>query len=319
MKDRQSILYSLFDVSGVGLEIGASYNPIVPKASGHRIEVLDYTTAEVLREKYRNEPNVDVSRIEEVDYVSDGRSIVEVVGKRNHYDYIVASHNIEHVPDLLGFLRDCQTLLKDTGVLVLAVPHKTRCFDLLQPLSTTGQVLQASLEKRTRHTPGSVFDYEAYSVSCNETPIWTRGERGRIEFGHTLQDARDAFGRAKEGSHYIDIHAWHFVPSSFRLVMHELAELGYIGLRERSFIDTRKGEFFVSMDMKGSGRPVDRLALLKRAQSEYSAALVNPGHLLGSLIRFPAWLLLSGINRFGRRHPLLVQRYRRIVRSVLPR
>jgi hypothetical protein len=51
---------------------------------------------------------------------------------------------------MLGFLKDCETLLKQGGILVLAVPDKRRCFDLLQPLTSTGMILQAHAERRVR-------------------------------------------------------------------------------------------------------------------------------------------------------------------------
>src|SRR5215472_16236774 len=120
---RNELLLSMFDSSGVGLEIAAGFNPLLPKA-GYRVETLDHAAADELRHKYQNDPNVDVAKIEEVDFVADGRPIAEVVGKPGYYDYIVASHVIEHAPDLLGFLKGCETLLKHHGTLVLAVPDK---------------------------------------------------------------------------------------------------------------------------------------------------------------------------------------------------
>ena len=110
--DRKQLLLSLLDLSGVGLEIGPGYNPLVPKSSGGRIETLDHASAAELREKYRSKVGIDLSWVKEVDYISDGRPLVEIINKRCHYDYIVASHVIEHTPDMLGFLKDCETLLK---------------------------------------------------------------------------------------------------------------------------------------------------------------------------------------------------------------
>src|SRR3954469_1220921 len=127
--NRQAVIRSLFDTSGRGLEIGPSYSPIVAKRDGFDIEIVDHASAEELRAKYAQEPNVDASCIEEVDYVWEGRPLTEVTGARGRYDYVVASHVIEHTPDMLGFLEECDGMLKPTGVLVLAVPDKRRCFD----------------------------------------------------------------------------------------------------------------------------------------------------------------------------------------------
>src|SRR5258706_13446087 len=62
--ERKQLLLSLFDLSGVGLEIGPGFDPLVPKSSGRRIETVDHASAAELREKYRNAASVDISRIE---------------------------------------------------------------------------------------------------------------------------------------------------------------------------------------------------------------------------------------------------------------
>jgi 2-polyprenyl-3-methyl-5-hydroxy-6-metoxy-1,4-benzoquinol methylase len=100
-------LRSMFGTRGKGLEIGASHNPLMPKAAGFDVEILDYLDAEGLRRKYAN-AGVDVSAVEEVDYISDGRPMTEVMGDRQRYDWIVTSLVIEHVPDLGAFLVDCE-------------------------------------------------------------------------------------------------------------------------------------------------------------------------------------------------------------------
>ena len=119
-----------------------------------RVETVDHATADQLRQKYKNDSSVDISKIEEVDYVSGGGSISKAIGKTDFYDYILASHVIEHLPDLIGFLKDCESLLKRDGVLVLAVPDKRYCFDILQPLTGTGDLLQAHLEGKIDIPPG---------------------------------------------------------------------------------------------------------------------------------------------------------------------
>lgn len=86
------------DLSGKGLEIGPSFNPVCPKRCGYDVEILDHTDQEGLRQKYQEHTNVASSfdRIEEVDYVWNGEDYRELTGKENYYDYIIASHVIEH-------------------------------------------------------------------------------------------------------------------------------------------------------------------------------------------------------------------------------
>jgi hypothetical protein len=108
---------------GLGLEIGADCSPIAPKKRGFRVHVLDHCDKEALIEKYRPH-GIAVENIEEADFVWDGRPYSERIGRRHVYDWIIASHVPEYTTDLIGFLNDCDSLLKKNGALSLAVPDK---------------------------------------------------------------------------------------------------------------------------------------------------------------------------------------------------
>src|SRR5262249_49306390 len=266
--DRTALMLSQLDLSGIGLEIGPSFSPLVPKSSGRRIETLDHASAAELRERYRNAANVDITRIEEVDYVSDGRPLAEIVNRQGYYDYIIASHVIAHTPDMLGFLKDCEALLKQDGVLVLAVPDKRRCFDVFQSLSSTGMLLQAHVERRTRATPGLMFDSIAYDGLRHGRSGWNFDDDQPLTFAHDLDFARYGFERAVASDTYVDAHLWRFTPSSFRLIVKDLYEIGHLGLREQFFSETDIFEFFISLSRRGPGCPFDRLTLARMTVAE---------------------------------------------------
>ena len=99
------------------------------------VETIDHATREELVDKYRPH-NVDVSQIETVDWVWKGEPLDELLGPERHgaYDFFIASHVIEHFPDLLGFLRNVENLLRVGGVLSLVIPDKRYCFDFFKPL-----------------------------------------------------------------------------------------------------------------------------------------------------------------------------------------
>ena len=234
MSYRSDTLRALFNSEGKGLEIGPSHNPLMPKREGFDVEILDYLSADDLREKYA-EAGQDVSAIEDVDYISDGRSIVDVVGQRHRYDWIVASHVIEHVPDLVSFLLDCHALLKPSGVLVLAIPDKRCCFDILRPVSTIGQVLQAYADRRARPLPGIIFDDVAYGRKRDGSIGWLLAAEGKLEQVRNIEDAWNMYRAALQTSDYIDVHCWIFVPSSFRLIVSALNGLGVTAMHEINF------------------------------------------------------------------------------------
>jgi SAM-dependent methyltransferase len=273
--DRTERLRSMIDLSGHGLEIGPSYNPLVPKSEGFDVIIADYTDAAGLRAKYATTVNVDVGRIEDVDIVLNGsQSLSEAAGAQGSFDYIVASHVIEHTPDMLGFLLSCQFLLKQSGILLLAVPDKRHCFDALQPLTSTGAVLQAHLDGRTRPTPGAVFDDYAYNVVRNGAIGWAQEDTGTLRYYATLDDAKRVFEEA-HGPGYIDVHVWRFVPSSFRLIMADLAGSGYLALREREFHGSIGNEFYMTFSGDAEGCGIDRLTLGRRAMIEQASIFVD--------------------------------------------
>jgi SAM-dependent methyltransferase len=268
---RRNRLITGLNLDGLGLEIGASHAPIVPKRSGHKIEIADHSSADHLREHYRKDPTVDITNIEEVDYVTGGRSVAKTIGRPGRYDYIIASHVIEHVPDLVGFLKDCETLLKPDGVLSLAVPDMRYCFDALQSRSTTGMALQAALADTHRPSPAAVFDYIANRSAKNNHGVWRRFDPRPLKICNSLTEAKVKFDEYVSSDAHADIHVWRFVPSSFRLIAKDLYDMNLIALREISFSAPGGFEFFARFSRNESSLKDDRETLAIRALRETRA------------------------------------------------
>jgi SAM-dependent methyltransferase len=265
---------------GPGLEIGPLHRPVAPKRDGYQVEILDHATSDDLRTKYCNDTNVDVSLIEEVDHVSDGRPMLEVVGRHGSYEWIVASHVIEHAPDMLGFLLDCQALLRPGGRLVLAIPHRRFCFDALRPLTSMGQILQAWTEKRSRHLPGSMYDLISEFSTRGGAAAWGEGHSGRLVRSHSDQAAWKAFQSCTMTGEYVDAHAWVFVPASFRLLIETAHGLGLLHLRESYFHSTIGCEFFIALCEGGRGPGLSLDALRRMSEEEQLAGLLERFNLL---------------------------------------
>src|SRR4029077_17569268 len=140
---REEIILKHIKRNGRGLEIGPGCAPIASKKQGFRVHLFDARDMKALNDKYRP-AGMNGDNIEGVDFVWDCRSYTELVGRRHVYDWIIGSHVLEHTTDLIGFLNDCDSLLKKEGVLSLAVPDKRYCFDHFRPLSSIGRVIDAA-------------------------------------------------------------------------------------------------------------------------------------------------------------------------------
>jgi predicted SAM-dependent methyltransferase len=259
------------DRNGFGVEIGPSHSPIAPKREGFKVHVIDHTTREQLRHKYKTEPVV-LENIEEVDFVWSGQSYAELTGKPNFYDWVIASHVVEHSPDLIAVLADCDSLLKDGGVLSLAIPDKRLCFDHFRPITGLARIIDSHHAGNAIHSVGSVAEYFMNVVSKGGKGGWDAHSLGEYRFFHSDKDALEGMRAVREDKAYLDIHNWCFVPHSFRLVLDDLHTLGFTRLREVDFMPTAGFEFFVTLGRHGRGPGISRLEMLQAIESELAAS-----------------------------------------------
>lgn len=261
---REEKVFYLIEKTGLGLEIGPSHNPIAPKNKGFNVHILDHASTAELRDKYQGH-GVNLDNIEEVDFVWHGEKLQDLIGKTGYYDWIIASHVIEHVPDLISFLQQCETLLKPAGILSLVIPDKRYCFDYFSSSSSTGNVLDAYAEERLRPSHGQVFDHISTASKRNGNIAWSLdGYGGADELAHTFAEASAHWARSISATDYIDVHCWRFTPASFRLLVSDLLGLGLTNLEVKAEFDTTGCEFYVSLGRKsGTSMKLDRLAALQ--------------------------------------------------------
>ncbi len=270
---RADRILARIDRQGRGLEIGAGIAPVAPRRNGFNVETLDCCTREELVEKYRFLGAEAEARIEEVDYVWHGESYADLTGREHAYDWVIASHVIEHSTDLLGFLLECDRLLKPGGVLALAIPDKRFCMDTFRPVSSLARVIDVHGNGDHRlHSKGETAEQQLYSVTRNDRIAWRRLPArllpGKYRFSYSEEAAKQALRETPE--QYRDLHSWCFTPYAFRILVEDLYRLGLSPLREIAFTPTPRlsWEFFIWLSRDGAGMPVSRLTALKRARRE---------------------------------------------------
>ncbi len=258
------VLYEL-DVKGRGLEIGPSFNAVAPKRLGYDVKILDHLDTAGLREKYAK---LHPENIEEVDYVWQGEPLTELIGETEAFDWIIASHVIEHIPDLISFLQQCAKLLRPNGRLSLVVPDKRFCFDIFSPESSTGQLLDAHQQRSIRPSAGQVFDHYANAADRMGEICWDDRETDKLKLSHSIEAAKAAWTRVRDADEYIDVHNWRFTPASFRIVLEDLQTLGLLPVGIVREFGTVGCEFFVTLgktEIVVNNTAADRLAMLNAA------------------------------------------------------
>lgn len=258
--NRKAKIFSRVDKNGFGLEIGPSHLPVASKKEGFRVKILDHLPAEGLVAKYRDH-RVCLENIEVVDYVWNGEPFAALVGQKHVFDWIIASHVIEHSPCLITFLNNCEDILKADGTLSLVVPDKRYCFDFYREKTGLARVVDAYCEKRKIHSPGTAAEYFLNVVSKGGDIAWSKYASGKMALVHGLNDAKRAMEQIERQYEFLDLHSWVFTPISFRLLIEDLYQLGLIRLRELCFFDTAGCEFYISLGRHGSGPGLTRLEL----------------------------------------------------------
>jgi len=266
------------------IEVGASYNPLIPRAAGWNTVVVDHADRAELLAKYHDIPGFSAAEsVEEVDFVWRDGPLIDAIPADLHgtFDGLIASHVGEHLPDLIGFFLAASRLLKPSGMLVLALPDKRLCFDFFQPLTTTGDLLDA--RGRTRHRPEALFDAFAYFAERGTAGAWSKG--GPIEpfrLPNTLADARAMLEIDPDGA-YVDSHKWRFTPASFQLLILELNLLRAIPWDIERLEPADAVEFHVWLQQREVQLPADdvaarRLSLLRETVLETKEQVAQLEH-----------------------------------------
>jgi SAM-dependent methyltransferase len=234
-----------------GLEIGPLASPLISRQeSKGRISYVDFSPAEASKQKYKDDPHVDIEQIVEPDYLWGDRSLPELVSGKL-FDYVVASHVIEHVPDMIGWLQEAAAVLRDGGLLSLAIPDKRFTFDHMREAITPGMLVEAHLLGRRRPSPSAIFDHATLFSPIDSYQAW-RQEIPQ-EIPEAIRHAKDAYTLAEcsmASDIYHDVHVNIVTPTSFLLLLEVIARVELLDFQIIEFRDTCRNafEFFVILE-----------------------------------------------------------------------
>ena len=246
--DRFDRLREQIDVAnGRGLEIGPLASPVVARDLGD-VYYVDHLSTDDLIAKYRNDPNVDERRIVSTDFVWGSNTLAEAVGSAAPFDYVVASHVLEHVPDLVGWLKEVATILRPGGRLSLAMPDRRYTFDVRRRDSDISEIAEAYLLHLRRPAVRATFDHFYRFVPVDPDAIWA----GLPGHNNPPPDAETALAFATKAATtdaYLDTHCWVFSDATFVELMATLMQMGLVDLPFVAFRPTQPGdfEFFVTL------------------------------------------------------------------------
>lgn len=252
MGRKEKLLGELSIGQCVGAEIGPLHKALVGKTEG-TVFYVDHCDTETLKARWSSDKSVDVTRLH-VDAVWGKRTLREAIdgselamqrgldGQR--LDYVVASHVVEHVPDLITWFLEIESVLKREGSVRLAVPDKRFTFDYLRRTSSITDVADAFVRKRRAPSGSRVLDFALNMVHVDCGKAWTGDvNRGELVHGYSVQQALELAEDAESNGTYHDVHCWVFTPLSFAELFCDLASAGLLKFECERLIATSRNEF----------------------------------------------------------------------------
>lgn len=266
---RQKLLSGLDLTRLRGIEIGPLASPIVGKDESE-VYYVDHADREALQAKYLHDPNVDVQKIAPIDAIWGDRTLGECFPDGTSFDYVIASHVIEHTPDMLGWMREIAEILRPGGRLMLAIPDKRFTFDYLRLTTRLSEILDAYLRRNRRPMPAQIFDYNANAVELDLIAAWqNRIDAASLKHFVNLRVALDRSVESVRDGKYIDAHCWVFTARSFPALLADLVDLDLLS--------------YICVDLYEPERNTDEFIVVLERWVEESVALKDAAR--GSFLR----------------------------------
>ena len=154
---------------GDGIEIGALHHP-TKAGPGARVKYVDRMAEPELRRQY---PELDSENLVRVDIIDDGETLRTF--RDATQDFVIANHFVEHCEDPIGAVGNMLRVLKEGGVLFMAIPDKRFTFDRDRPVTPLEHLLR---------------DHD-------EAPAWSRRQHYE-EWARLVNNVRDSPGLQSE-------------------------------------------------------------------------------------------------------------------------
>lgn len=258
--DRRDVILKYITKEKPGIEIGPFHSPLTPKRDGYNCLVMDVFDLATLKKMARE--NVGISEeqcelLEDVDLLGSSTHIDKVVeqhGKLGQFDYLVSSHNFEHLPNPIRFLQGCAKVLKPGGMLSMAIPDRRACYDYFRPATPLSAWLEAYFADRNQPTLTQNFDEKWVRASYDHHGVpygsFFRGAPPAAVTPAMTFERHFKEWEANASSNdrpYEDAHCSVFTPSSFELLVRDCAYLGLIDFEIVEMSDSPGVDFFAHL------------------------------------------------------------------------
>ncbi|GEM_PF-1480003 len=237
------------------LEIGPLNRPIFTKDQYPNCFYCDIRTTEAIKALYSGNAylettgiSIAIDTIVDIDFVLS-KNYSNTFENIEKFDFVIMSHVIEHVDDILYFFNDIGSALKPGGSLIIVYPDKRYCFDHYRQEASFRDAFDVS-QKGYKANGRMVFDFLFNAIQENSEPFfWQAYQMENHMPVNSFEAAKAAYNRIMDGSHEDDIHYWPFSDIGFLKFLYDCTRAGLLKFTCTDFVPTAENtqQFFVTL------------------------------------------------------------------------
>lgn len=257
------------------LEIGPLKRCLLDREKYHNYFFADIRSTEEIKQVYAGNRylektgiSINIKEIIDIDYVIQG-SYSATFKNSEKFNYIIVSHVLEHVPNLIDFFLDIQNIIEENGEIIIIYPDKRFCFDHFRSDSKFSDIYNVYLNGN-KALGAQVLDFYTNVIPENDPrKFWENGDGVDFNFKNDKKKNLKAYHNTIKGKLEEDVHYWPFSDYAFIKFLQDASVYNLFPFSVKEFIPTQLNtQSFLVILSKGKER--DFLVfkeLINKAQS----------------------------------------------------
>ncbi|WP_039046414.1 methyltransferase domain-containing protein [Plesiomonas shigelloides] len=237
--DKNYVLNDI-DTNQLGLEISPLFNPVTDKIH-HNVHYTDYTSSEESRSKHKHYEHDDIV---DIDFIWQPNKKLIECSENSQYQWAVASHVIEHVPDPIGWMLQVFDVISDNGIFSIVLPDARGTYDKHRQLTEVSDLLLSWLYQDNIPNPKQLYGFLSKVLSSDLDGNLLDAKHYSIH--EALNFTLNSFTLGR----YFDAHCSVFTGDSFIDIIKELNDLGILNVLIIDF-SQREDEFYIKLKKLG--------------------------------------------------------------------
>lgn len=248
---------------GLGLEIAPYFDPFLDKEK-FNVKYTDYISNEEIQAVAGKNPGAINRAIPQIDFVwRPGTKLSDCHNSVEKFDYVVASHVMEHVPNPFGWLNELLSVTKMGGHVAVFLPSRIHTNDYFRNDTPFSQLFEWWMEQPATPTIAQVVDFMSESLEMADSPSEqvSRDEHlknmnvylnKRIRY-YTPEQVIETATHIYNHRSYLDIHCTVWTKESFLENIDNASNYGILAVETMATHDD-DGEFLAILKKTGEPR-----------------------------------------------------------------